>query len=601
MMRLLLFIVVCLLAEGAETPQVMEVRRFCEKAEAELLELSNAAGQAAWVQATYITPDTEALAAAANERQIKAAVEYAKQAARYDKVQLPADLRRKLLLLKTSLTLAAPKDAKLSSELTKLTTRMEGNYGKGKYCPPPGNKPEECQDIQQLSRILATSNKPAELLEAWQGWHAVGRTIRPDFERFVALSNQGAKELGFADTGAMWRSKYDMTPAEFAQDVERLWQQVKPLYMALHTYTRKRLRETYGAQTVPANGPIPAHLLGNMWSQSWENLYPLLRPKNGDAGYDLTGILAARKTGAKDLVRYGESMYVSLGFAPLPPTFWERSLFEKPRDREVVCHASAWDVDNVDDLRIKMCIEPTAEDFFTVYHELGHNYYQRAYNKLPFLFRDGANDGFHEAIGDTIQLSITPGYLQQLGLIEKLPPEQADIGLLLNRALEKVAFLPFGLLIDQWRWKVFAGEIQPKDYNKSWWELRRKIQGIAPPVERTEADFDPGAKYHVPANVPYTRYFLAHVLQFQFHRALAMKAGCDLKTTPLHRCSAYNSKEAGKAFEQMLAMGTSRPWPEALEKLTGTRQIDATAILDYFAPLKKWLDEQNAGEREGWE
>ena len=580
------------------TPE--EARKFVEKAEAELLELSNAASRAAWVQQTHITDDTEALAASAAEKSTNATVAYAKQAAQFDGLNLPPEVARKLKLLKLAVTIATPADAKESAELTQLTTRMESTYGKGKYCPEGPAAPDKCLDIQQLSAIMARSMNPAELLNAWTGWHKISPPIRADFQRYVELANKGAKEMGYADTGAMWRSKYDMTPDEFSKEVDRLWEQVKPLYVSLHAYVRAKLRYRYGPGVVPVGKPVPAHLFGNMWAQSWDNLYPLLAPPYADPGFDLTQILQGRKIEAREMVRYGERFYVSLGFQPLPDTFWSRSLLVKPRDREVVCHASAWDVDNVDDLRIKMCIEPTGEDFYTVHHELGHNYYQRAYNQQPFLFRDSANDGFHEAIGDTIQLSVTPDYLVKAGLLGAPTDPARDTGVLLKRALEKVAFLPFGLMIDQWRWKVFSGEIQPGDYNKSWWELRRKYQGVAPPVARAEADFDPGAKYHVPSSTPYTRYFLAHILQFQFHRALAQRAGCDLKTTPLHRCSIADSKVAGKALSDMLALGASKPWPDALEAMTGKRQMDATAILDYFAPLKAWLDEQNAKVEAGW-
>ena len=298
-----------------------------------------------------------------------------------------------------------------------------------------------------------------------------------------------------------------------------------------------------------------------------------------------------------DMMRAGERFYSSLGFAALPKTFWERSLFARPKDRDVVCHASAWDIDLESDVRIKMCTEPTAEDFTTIHHELGHNYYQRAYKDQPILFRDSANDGFHEAIGDTIALSVTPEYLVKIGLLPSAPDASRDIGLLMKRALEKVAFLPFGLLIDQWRWKVFSGEVTPAGYNKAWWDLRLKYQGIAPPSARSEDLFDPGAKYHVPDNTPYTRYFLADILQFQFHRALAKTAGC---TSPLHRCSIYESREAGKKLNAMLTMGTSKPWPEELEVIAGTRQMDASAIIDYFAPLDKWLDGQLEGVKTGW-
>src|SRR5204863_2134960 len=308
------------------------------------------------------------------------------------------------------------------------------------------------------------------------------------------LGNKGARELGYKDMGALWRSKYDMPPDDFARELDRLWTQVRPFYQSLHAYVRWKVREKYGADVVPEKGPIPAHLLGNMWAQEWGNVYPLVAPKDADPGYDLTAQLKARGVDAKEMVRYGERFFTSLGFAPLPATFWDRSLFVKPRDREVVCHASAWDVDNVEDLRIKMCIDITAEDFTTIHHEEGHNFYQRAYNKQPLLFRDSANDGFHEAVGDTIALSVTPEYLVKIGLLQKAPDPSKDTGLLLRKALEKVAFLPFGLLIDQWRWKVFSGEIPPEKYNETWWALRLKYQGVAPPVARGGADFDQAAK-----------------------------------------------------------------------------------------------------------
>jgi peptidyl-dipeptidase A len=570
-----------------------EAGKFVDAAEQRLLALGVEASRAAWVQANFITQDTETLSALANERLITATAELAKQAEKYRGVAVPPETARKLEKIRLSLDLAAPADPKKSAELTRLATGLDAAYGRGRACLPGA---KDCLTFEEVNRRMAASRDPEELLALWKGWHAVGAPMRADYVRFVALANEGAKELGFSDTGAMWRSKYDMPPDVFAQELDRLWEQVKPLYVALHTYVRAKLREKYG-DVVPASGPIPAHLLGNMWAQDWTNVYPLLAPKSADTGYDLTKILETRKTDAKGMVTYGEGFFTSLGFAPLPATFWERSLFTRPRDRDVICHASAWDVDLENDIRIKMCTEPTAEDFVTVHHELGHNFYQRAYAKQSPLFRDSANDGFHEAIGDTIALSVTPKYLKQLGLIATEPPPSGDIGFLLDRALDKVAFLPFGLLIDQWRWKVFSGEVTPDQYNAAWWELKRKVQGVAPPEARSEADFDPGAKYHVPGNTPYMRYFLADVLQFQFHRALAKVAGC---TEPLYRCSIYGNKEAGRRLNEMLEMGSSRPWPEALEKLTGQKQIDATAILDYFAPLRKWLDVQNAGKPSGW-
>jgi peptidyl-dipeptidase A len=574
-----------------------EAKAFTDKVEKELLLLANATSRADWVMATNITFDTEALSQEANQRFTEAAVAAAKKAASFDGVKVAPEVARKLKLLKVALVTPAPTGAKESGEVAELKTKLEGMYGKGKYTRKTKDGKEETLDLGQLSNILVKSRDPKELEEVWAGWHSIAKPMKQDFIRFVELQNKGARQLGFKDTGALWRSKYDMAPDAFAKEVDRLWEQVKPLYLSLHAYVRKRLRETYGPNVVPEKGPIPAHLLGNMWAQQWGNIEPLVAPKNADPGFDLTARLKEKKIDELEMVRYGERFFTSLGFDPLPKSFWERSLFVKPKDREVVCHASAWDVDNDNDLRIKMCIEINAEDFTTIHHELGHNFYQRAYNQKPFLFRDSANDGFHEAIGDTIALSITPSYLKKLGLIDKEPDPSKDIGLLLRMALDKIAFLPFGLLVDQYRWKIFSGEVTPAQFNQAWWDLRLKYQGIAPPGTRTEDDFDAAAKYHVAANVPYTRYFLAHIQQFQFHRSLCQAAG---QTGPLNRCSIYDSKEAGAKLTAMLTMGVSKPWPDAMEALTGSRQMDATAILDYFAPLQKWLDEQNKGTTVGW-
>jgi peptidyl-dipeptidase A len=573
---------------SAVRPTVAEAEKFVAEAERKLQGLNLKVQRASWVQSNFITYDTENIAADASNEYTGAVTELARQARQFDGLKLPYDTARKLMLLKLALTLPAPSNAAEREEMTKITVSMESDYGKGKYCPEGENG--KCLSLNDMERIMAESRDPEELKKIWLGWHKVSPPYRARYTRFVELANKGAREMGYKDVGAMWRAKYDMPPDAFAAEMERLWQQVKPLYDSLYTYTRARLAQKYGTNVVQPNALIPAHLLGNMWSQDWSNIYPLLKPENNDPGYDLTQILKARHTDARAMVRYGETFFKSLGFASLPETFWERSLLTKPQDRDVVCHASAWDLDNQKDVRLKMCIEINAEDFATVHHELGHNYYQMAYAPQATLYQDSANDGFHEAIGDTIALSVTPEYLKKINLIDKVPDESADIGLLMQRALAKVAFLPFGYLVDQWRWKVFSGEVGPKDYNKAWWDLRAKYQGIAPPAARSEADFDAGAKYHVAANVPYARYFLATILQFQFHRALCREAGY---TGPLHRCSVYGNKQAGEKLQKMLAMGQSCPWPEALKALTGEDRMDATAILDYFAPLKRWLDEQN--------
>jgi peptidyl-dipeptidase A len=516
----------------------------------------------------------------------------APEVTRFEKLDLPAPVRRKLKLLKLSLSLPAPRDPAKRAELARIATFMEGTYGKGKYCPQ--RLKGKCLTLGQMTTILAKSRKFDELLDLWRGWRTISVPMRGKYRRYVELANEGARELGFADLGALWRSRYDITPAEFEAEVDRLWNQVKPLYMDLHCHVRAKLRQRYGKARVPDRGPIPAHLLGNMWGQEWSNIFDLVAPKR-ERGLNLERALKAKRVDERQMVRYGEDFFVSLGLDKLPATFWERSMFRKPRDREVVCHASAWDVDYVQDLRIKMCIKINDEDFTVVHHELGHNYYQYYYRHLPPLFRDSANDGFHEALGDTIALSVTPSYLKQLGLLRRLPKD--SLNPLMKRALDKVAFLPFGLLIDKWRWDVFSGKIKPDEYNKRWWELRTRYQGIIPPVTRSERDFDPGAKYHIPANVPYTRYFLAAILQFQFHRALCKVAG---HQGPLHTCSTYGNKRVGERLRKMMAMGLSRPWPEALKVLTGEEQMDASAILSYFQPLHEWLKEQNKTRTCGW-
>ena len=578
-------------------PTAEEAAQFVQEAEARLAAMNVDAQRASWVQSTYITHDTQLMAARENEKLINAGVELAKRAARYDGLELPYDVRRKLEIIKLALTSPGPADPALTAEMARIASELEAAYGSGEYCPP-GKSGEACLDINEITNIMRTSRDPKQLLEVWQGWHSIAPPMRDKYTRFVSLMNQGARDLGYADVGAMWRSKYDMPPDAFAAEVDRLWNQVKPLYDSLHCYVRTNLNKKYGDDVVPLDQPIPAHLLGNIWAQEWGNVYDLVAPPRADRGYDLTKILAQRKEiDAVGMVKIGERFFTSLGFAPLPQTFWERSMFTQPRDRDVVCHASAWDIDDVDDLRIKMCIEKNADDFNTIHHELGHNFYQRAYNQQPFLYKNSANDGFHEAVGDTIALSVTPAYLVKTGFLDKEPPASADIPLLLRDALDKIAFFPFGILMDKWRWGVFSGQITPANYNKAWWDLRRQYQGIEPAGTRGEDLFDPGAKYHIAANVPYARYFLARILQFQFHRSLCQSAGY---TGPLNRCSIYDNKEAGARLDKMLAMGMSRPWPDALEALTGQREMDATAVVDYFRPLLDWLDTQNQGKQCGW-
>jgi peptidyl-dipeptidase A len=554
--------------------------------------------RAQWVNSTYLTDDTNALAAHFGTIGTEMQVRLANEAARFADVEgLSPDTRRKLDILRSGITLPAPTTGGAAAELNQIATRLQSQYGRGR-----GTMNGETLTGNEIEARMGTVRNPAHLQEMWTSWNNnVGAPMRADYARLVQIANEGARELGFRDTGAMWRSVYDMPPDEFAALTDRLWNQVRPLYEELHCFTRAGLNRHYGDRVQPATGPIRADLLGNLWAQEWGNVYDVVAPRTRNArpSYDLTQLLVRNNYTPERIVRTGEAFFSSLGFAPLPASFWTNSMITQPRDREVVCHASAWDVDNIEDLRIKMCTRVNSDDFVTVHHELGHNYYQRAYNRQPFLYQNSANDGFHEAIGDMIALSITPDYLVQIGLLNRnqLPTAEQDRDLLLRQALDKIAFLPFGLMVDRWRWGVFSGEIPENQYQAAWDRMRLQYQGIVPPGQRSETNFDPGGKYHVPASVPYTRYFLARILQFQFYQAACRQAGW---TGPLHRCSFYGNREVGRRLNAMLEMGASRPWPDALEAFTGSREMSGEAMIEYFRPLLGWLREQNAGRQCGW-
>ncbi|WP_262266434.1 M2 family metallopeptidase [Microvirga yunnanensis] len=584
-------------AAAAAAPSAIEAEAFLARAEQELADVSVLQSRADWVNSTYITDDTDALAAYFGSLGTEMGVRFALDAARYLKTEgLGHDTRRKLDILRSELDLPAPTSQGAAAELSTIATRLTSAYGRGRGSlrgqPIPG---------KDLEIAMGTSRNPAELQEMWTSWHdSVGAPMRAHYTRLVEIANQGARELGYADVGALWRSRYDLSSEAFVALTDRLWAQVRPLYEQLHCYTRAKLHERYGDAVQPATGPIRADLLGNLWAQEWSEIYDIVAPKGaGDVGYDLTELLVRHDYDARRIVKSAENFFSSLGFAPLPATFWQRSMFTKPADRDVVCHASAWNLDHKDDLRIRMCTAINATDFVTAHHELGHNYYQRAYNQQPYLYRGGANDGFHEAIGDMVALSVTPEYLVRIGLLDKdqVPPPDKDIGLLLRQALDKIAFLPFGLMVDRWRWGVFDGSIPASSYTKAWDDLRRQYQGVVPPTERTEAQFDPGAKYHIPATVPYARYFLAGILQFQLYKAACDQSGW---TGPLHRCSFYGNQAVGQRLNGMLSQGASKPWPGALEAFIGTRELSADALLEYFRPLTAWLQEQNSQRQCGW-
>ena len=612
--------------DTTKSPTPADVRAFVAGMNTEYKARYIEPNAAEWVAETYITDDTQALTARANERWLQWLSDEIDRSRPYEKVAgTDAKDARALMLLKLQTAMPAPKDPKHLTELTTLGSKLTAAYGSGKYCKDP-NDASTCRNLDELSKVLADDRDWDRDLDAWAGWHHVGRGMLKDYQRFAELLNEGARDLGYDNVGTMWRAGYDMSPEEFTKTTDRLWSQVQPLYSELQCYTRNKLSERYG-ERMPKDGTIPAHITGNMWAQSWENLYPILEPYAGVGNLDVNQHLEAQRKTALDearrnfkgtpspldlarlerdadlrsaetMVRRSEDFYKSIGFPPLPKSFYEKSMLLRPRDRDALCHASAWPMNMGEDVRIKMCIQPTEEDQYTIYHEMGHIYYYLAYKDQWPIFQGGANDGFHEAIGDTIRLNITPAYLAEIGLAGKAgSDEKAALNSQMKLALEKVAFLPFGLLIDKWRWGVFDGSIAPDKYNEAWWQLRRKYQGLSSPIAATPADFDPGAKNHVPTNVPYMRYFLADILQFQFYRALCAAAGHE---GPLYQCSIYGNKEAGAKYWKMLGEGASQPWQTTLKELTGKDELDASAIIDYFAPLDAWLKDQNKGKTCGW-
>ena len=574
-----------------------EAEAFADRAEQELFEPSLRSSRATWVSEAYITGDTEAIAAEAAAAFNELSVRLALEAARFSTVPgIGESTARKLNILRQAIVLPAPTRPGAAQELGEISARLNAAYGRG--TATLGGEPVAIDDLYGL---MESNRNPAELKEMWTSWHDnVGRPMKKDYARLVEIANEGARELGFADAGALWRAGYDMPAEEFSALVDELWLEVKPLYDGLHCHLRTKINERYGDGVQAASGPIRADLLGDLWAQYWVGLYDIAAPEDaGDIGFDTGTLLSEAGYDELRMVKTGEAFFTSLGFSPLPKSFWERSIFIKPRDRDVACHPTAWTIDDREDLRLKMCIKVSEYDFKTIHHELGHLFYYRAYNTLPFLFRRGAHDGFHEAAGDLLALSMTPEYLVEIGLLDrdKVPDPDKDIGLLLKEAMDRVAFLPFGLLVDKWRWGVFDGSIAPENYQSAWDRLRLDYQGVVPPVERDADAFDPGAKNHIAGTTPYMRYFLSTVLMFQFYEAACKQAGW---TGPLHRCSFYNNKDGGRRFEAMLAMGASRPWPEVLEAFTGERRMSGKAVVNYFAPLQAWLQEQNKGRTCGW-
>ncbi|CAL1534584.1 unnamed protein product [Lymnaea stagnalis] len=572
----------------------VEIKAFLDNYDIQAKVMWNRVVESSWTYNTNITDHNQKHMLEVQLVSARFVQEMYQNATRFNlTVMSPLDRRRFVKIMDIG-TAAQTNETKLAY-LNKIKSDMQTIYSKAKVLMPSGKSLPLDPD---LINVMATSRNYDELLAAWVGWReASGAKMKTFYSQFVELSNEAVQKTGYADTGAHWRSDFE-TPT-FEDDVRALFDQLRPLYEQLHAYARRKLKQIYGNDKFPSSGHIPAHLLGNMWGQQWDALVKELTPFKGKSSFDVTGEMGRQNYTALRIFQTADDFFKSLGMIPMPDTFWNKSLLEKPKDgRDVVCHASAWDFFNGRDFRIKQCTVITVQDLETAHHEMGHVEYYLQYKDQPVSFRRGANSGFHEAVGDVISLSVqTPEHLHSIGLIPTVGKDaESDINFLMNMALQKIAFLPFGYLIDQWRWSVFRGDTKPDRYNDEWWNLRCRYQGLSPPVYRSSSDFDPGAKYHIPANVPYIRYFVSFVIQFQFHKALCHEAGY---RGPLHRCDIYNSKTAGTLLSNMLKLGSSKPWPEAMYLLTGQYKMDAQPLMDYFKPLLEYLRQEN-GNDYGW-
>ncbi|KAM3859472.1 angiotensin-converting enzyme [Diretmus argenteus] len=575
----------------------LQAKKFLEEYNSTAEVVWNAYTEASWAYNTNITEPNKQTMLEKNLEMSKHTLKYGQMARQFDTTDFQDGSTKRIMKKLSDIERAGLPQSELE-EYNTLLSNMETKYSVAEVCRANGT----CHPLDpDLQKIMAESRDYNELLFAWKGWRdAAGKVLRQDYKRYVELANKAARLNGHDDNGDFWRSLYE-TPT-FEQDLETLWKELEPLYQNVHAYVRRVLYKKYGAKHVNLKGPIPAHLLGNMWAQTWSGIMDLAIPYPNATQVDATPAMEAKGWNATRMFRESDNFFTSLGLLPMPKEFWDKSMLEKPTDgTKVVCHASAWDFYNRKDFRIKQCTVVTMDDLITVHHEMGHVQYFLQYKEQPVSFRDGANPGFHEAIGDVLALSVsTPKHLHSIGLLDQVANNNdSDINFLMSMALDKIAFLPFGYLMDQWRWKVFDGRIPASEYNKEWWNLRMKYQGLCPPVSRTEDDFDPGAKFHVPANVPYVRYFVSFIIQFQFHKALCQAAKHD---GPLHHCDIYQSKDAGKLLGDVMKLGFSKPWPEAMTMITGQPKMTAKPLVEYFQPLIDWLEAENNKNREvrGW-
>ncbi|XP_044735585.1 angiotensin-converting enzyme-like [Chrysoperla carnea] len=580
-------------------------KQFLEQANRDTLLWRNKISLAEWAYASNITDENLATKLAVSSEGAKFFKDQWQDVQKYAwKTFKDPDVKRQFS--KYSILGTAALSSDKYEQLTKAIASMEEIYAKAKICD--FKNPEKCNlSLEpEITHILSTSNNAEELKHAWVEWRKnSGDKSKALFKEYVNLVNEAARLNNFADNGAFWLDNYETE--DIVQQFEDLWQQIKPAYLQIHAFVRNELQKIYGESVVSSTAPIPAHLLGNMWAQTWSNIAKRTLPFPNKTPEDVTQEMVKQGYTPIKMFESAEEFFKSINLSPMPDTFWKNSILQKPEGRELVCHASAWDMSDGKDFRIKQCTTVDIEDFFTVHHEMGHIQYDLAYKHHPIIYREGANEGFHEAVGDTISLSVsTQKHLRKIGLLKSQEDDyESDLNHLYSTALDKIVFLPFAYTVDQFRWNIFKGLIKPENYNCEWWKLRENYQGIEPPVNRSSDGFDAGAKYHVVADVPYIRYFVSFVIQFQFHKAVCQKSGQYVPNDPtkqLHQCDIYQNTEAGKLLKNMLQLGSSKPWPDAMEAITGQRKMDASGLLEYFKPILDYIENKNKenGVHVGW-
>ncbi len=437
----------------------------------------------------------------------------------------------------------------------------------------------------EIDALLRTSNDLDERLAVWEASKEVGPALKPGLLKLRDLRNQTVQALGYDDFFTYQVSDYGMSTFDMLTLTEQMVTQLRPLYREIHTWVRYELADRYHA---PVPQLIPAHWLPNRWAQDWGALVTV-------EGLDVTAALGERSP--EWIVRQGEAFYKSLGFDPLPESFYERSsLYPLPpgADYKKNTHASAWHMDLGSDMRSLMSVETNREWWETTLHELGHIYYYQSYTRreVPLMLRGGANRAYHEGIGSLMGLaSLQRSFLVNQGLA----PEDAEVdqvAQLLQEALNYVVFIPFSAgAMTRFEHALYVEDLSPDRFNAKWWELVRLYQGVAPPAPRGEFYADALTKTHI-NNDPgqYYDYALSNALLFQLHNHIAQNI---LGQDP-HDTDYWGSEEVGKFLYELMAPGASRPWREVLQETTG-QQLNAQAMIEYFQPLYEWLVQQNRG------